>query len=163
MHLRPVAALVATALALSSCSMAFVDAPPATRPVTGEVDCTSGQTYPVLDFVGAGALAYVGIGTHSDLVESRPIYKDTTAMLLLAGGAVALASGLVGMKRVGQCRRLKEEVELKRAMRPFEGRTAPTPGRDPWLAAGAPPEGFTTAPAPMVPAPDGGAGAEVGP
>jgi hypothetical protein len=163
MHLRPVAALVATALAVSSCSVAFVDAPPATRPVTGEIECTTGQTYPVLDFVGAGALAYVAIGTHEDRVDSKPIYKDTTAMILLAGGAVALASGLVGMKRVAECRRLKEEVELKRAMRPFQASSLPPPGRDPWLGAGPPPEGFTAAPAPLAPSPDGGTGAEVGP
>ena len=143
--------------------MAFVDAPPATRPMTGEIDCTAGQTYPVLDFVGAGLLGSFAISTNDKRTDGLPIYKDAPAMIMVAGGAVALASGLVGMKRVGECRRLKEEVELKRAMRPFQAPSLPTPGRDPWLGAGPPPEGFTAAPAALAPSPDGGAGAEVGP
>ena len=161
MHLRPVVALVAAALTLGSCSMAFVDAPPKTRPVTGQVACTTSRTYPVLDFVGAGVLGTAAIGI-DDSIDERPIYKNAPSLVLLAGGVALLASGLAGTKWVSQCQGLTEELELKRAMRPFEGHTTPAPGRDPWLSAGAPPEGFAAAPAPLAPSPDGGAAAEVG-
>jgi hypothetical protein len=100
---------------------------------------------------------------HAQKGEETPLYTDAPALAALTGAAVAAISGAVGMVRVNECRRLRQEQELRRVLRPFEPRLSPPGGIDPWLAAGAPPEGFTAAP-PQLASPDGGAAdTEVGP
>ena len=110
MGVRPVAALVAVSLATGGCSALFVKRAAPGSP--GELDCTTSQTYPVLDFGGAAALVYLTAALPTE--PGAPLYKDTTALAMLTGAAVAAASGGMGLVRVNECKRLKDEQVLSR-------------------------------------------------
>jgi hypothetical protein len=156
---RPVAALFALALTTGGCSALLVKGPP--NGSGGVPDCTTAQTIPALDLGVAAVLAYAAAGLAVSPDEEGPL-RGYSALTMVGTAAVLGVSGGLGMGRVGECRRWREEQEMKRALRPFATPSLAPPGADPWLGAGAPPGGFS---APPVPAPpDGGADhAEVGP
>jgi hypothetical protein len=161
MRVRAVAALAAS-VALGGCSLLFVKGP--TREPAGHTGCTRAQTLPILDFAGALAGAYTAEGLHIETRgKSSPLYEDGPAMVILAGAAALAVSGLVGVRRTDACKRVQEAEELARIMRPLGAARTRASGGDPWLAAGPPPEGFTSAPPQPVPPDAGAAGTEVGP
>src|SRR5258708_32716730 len=97
---KPIAGIVALALANSGSSLLFMDAPPANHTKLNYFDCTSSMTAPVLDTIWAG-LNGIGAAT-----ASGPNSSSTVAVGL-GWLAISGAAAIYGFPTPGACRHAK--------------------------------------------------------
>jgi hypothetical protein len=148
--------LLAAASLVPGCSLFLVEGPPPGGSPHAEVACTTSRAAPVLDLAAGGillveTLASAGAGSTN---TGRP----GVAAALVGTGALLTISGVVGLRRTGECQAAKEAAQLRENLRSLDVAGGRRSGGDAWLAAGAPPEG-TMALTPDAGArePDGGA------
>jgi hypothetical protein len=150
----------------SGCSLIFVDGPPAQHRQLAYFECTSSNFAPVVDMVIGGA---EGVAVLGSAANSSASFHNTSDLIAPAIAAAAfVASGIIGFRRVADCKEATNALALRAAERSFGPSLAALPAADPWLApapgdAGgwraspatdtAPPGVPAPAPVPPVPAP----------
>jgi hypothetical protein len=105
---------------LGGCSLIFVDGPPSAHASMQSFSCDESRVWPVIDG-GLAALSVVGMLTAETKVDTVPGFlgfgytTDTNHKSeQVAANAIALAlygtSAVVGLRRVGRCRRAHAEL-----------------------------------------------------
>jgi len=126
---RLLAAFTSLAMLSSGCSIAFLEKPRVTP--DNKVECESSYVKPMID------TAVAVVATPTPLVYDK--YRDRTGpapsiLIPIAIWGVALGaaiSAVVGYKRVGRCRHLKESVTATTTPPPAVMAPAPTPDAAP--------------------------------
>lgn len=107
---------------VSGCSLVFVHGPPEDHAELDSFACTESRTRPILDFILAGS-SFLAAG------QSQPDYgpaygaATTDNSYNILGALLYGISGAVGMSRVNECRRAKQELRERL------GASAPTTSR----------------------------------
>jgi hypothetical protein len=135
---------LAAACLVPGCSLLLVEGPRSVRAPHADA-CTTSRVVPAIDLAAGGALlietsASAGAGS---TITGRP----GVAAALLGTSALLITSGVIGLRRVGQCQAALEAANRRQNLRPLEVAGRRGAGGDAWVAAGAPPEGAGSAPA----------------
>jgi hypothetical protein len=131
-RLALLAIAVASLLTSSSgCSLIFVDGPPDQHRQLAYFDCTSSNLAPVVDMVMGGAEGIAVLGSAADTSASFHNNSDLIAPAITA--AAFVASGIIGFRRVAECKEAKNALAMRAAERSFGPSPGLPPAVDPWL------------------------------
>jgi hypothetical protein len=110
MRYRPLrrAALLLVLPVVSGCSLAFVHGPPDNHMELTDFECTESRVRPILDFILAGSSFLAAGQAAPDYGPYMGAQPDHTYDIL--GALLYGISGAVGMGRVSECRRAKQEL-----------------------------------------------------
>lgn len=156
------AALALVAPGGTGCSVLLVKPPPRPAPEAGPLACTSDRTAPAIDVALAAVTGLYALDSGPSEFDRDGRSRDTGVRLAMAGVALgAAASAFYGFGRVGECRTLENERQVRR-FQALTGAGAPPPSgsvpyvpalaaRDPWLGAGPPPGGYVVPDPPAAP------------
>src|SRR5438874_249546 len=108
---KPVAGIMALALASNGCSLLFMDAAPQNHAKLAYFDCTSSIAAPVLDTIWAG-LNGIGAAT-----ASGPNSSSTVAVGL-GWLAISGAAAIYGYQKAGACREAKQALQTRMELPP---------------------------------------------
>jgi hypothetical protein len=114
------AALILVLPAVSGCSLAFVHGPPDNHRELTSFECTESRTRPILDFILAGSSFLAAGGDPNQYGYNDPSFETQNTFNIL-GALLYGISGAVGISRVNECRRAKQELRAR-----LEATGAPT-------------------------------------
>jgi len=114
MRYRPLrrAALLLVLPTVSGCSLAFVHGPPENHRELTDFECTESRTRPILDFILAGSSFLAAGAEPPGAYGSDPEFERQNTYNILTALLYGI-SGAVGMGRVNECRRAKQELRAR--------------------------------------------------
>jgi hypothetical protein len=138
-----------------SCSLLFVDGPPAQHRSLPFFDCTSSRVAPVVDITLGALYGIAAVDVYASTGGPNDTFEGVAPVALTA---LALGSALYGFKKVSACREAVDDLTVRlyreRQQRQGSFGSQPPPSADPWLSGGPPPAGSLW---PAAAPPDGGA------